>query len=391
MFSNRVPASLTPNRLSAALVIARTRGRQLLDLTVSNPTQVGLAADPSLLAALADTRGVEYRPEPLGLWSARVAVAAELARRGVACDAERVALTASTSEAYAMLFKLLCEPGDEVLVPRPSYPLFEHLTALEGVKATFYDLEYHGVWSIDRSSVERALGPRTRAILVVSPNNPTGSMLRCDDRAWLDATCSHREMSVVCDEVFGDYRLESAPDAVASAIDGQPPRALTFVLGGLSKSVGLPQLKLAWTAVSGPVALVDAALAHLEVIYDAYLSVSTPVQLALGRLLAEGVTVRDAILGRVRRNLDALRTSASRHAAVSVLRVEGGWSAVVQVPAILPEEELALRLLEQHDLIVHPGYFFDFTRGAFVVASLLPAPRAFDEAISRLLRAVDEL
>jgi len=278
-----------------------------------------------------------------------------------------------------------------VLVPRPSYPLFEHLAALEGVRATFYDLECHGVWSIDRPSVERALGPRTRAVLVVSPNNPTGSMLRESDRAWLDAACSARELAVVCDEVFGDYTLEPGPDAVASLLDGEPPRALTFVLGGLSKSVGLPQLKLAWTAVSGPVALVNAALARLEVICDTYLSVSTPVQVALGRLLAGGATVRQAIQQRVGRNLGALRTAASRHAAVSIPRVEGGWSAVVQVPAILSEEDLALRLLERHDVVVHPGYFFDFTREAYLVASLLPVPETFDEAILRLLRAIDEL
>lgn len=381
MFSSRTPADLAPNALTAALSARRARGGTLLDLTESNPTRAGLAAPAALLAPLASPASVAYDPRPFGLPAAREAVAAEYRRAGVEIAPDRVVLTASTSEAYSFLFKLLCDPGDEVLVPVPSYPLFDYLTRLDGVAARPYPLDYHGTWSIDLEATERALTRRTRAILLVSPNNPTGSLLRRGDLARLSGLAAAGSLALVGDEVFADYLLEPAADA-CRVLDQQ--EALTFALGGLSKSVGLPQLKLGWMAVGGPARLCVQALARLEVIGDAYLSVSTPVQHATGPLLATGRAVREAIAERVRTNLHTLQAAAGG-SPCSVLRTEGGWSAVMRVPATRPEEEMVLALLEREGVLVHPGYFFDFPREAYLVLSLLPDPAVFSEGVSRLI------
>lgn len=388
MFSRRVPADLRPNRLAAALAAARASERPLCDLTLTNPTRAGIAYPQDLLQGLADPGGLTYRPEPFGELGARAAVVDALSQRGWATDASRVFLTASTSEAYALLFKLLCDPGDEVLVPRPSYPLFDHLTALEGVTGVPYRLEYHGTWGIDRDALSRAVGPRTRAVLLVSPANPTGAMHRRDDVAWLSELAAVRGIALVSDEVFADYPLEAAADALASVLDHSATaadrRPLTFVLGGLSKSAGLPQLKLAWTAVDGPSVLVGEALRRLEVISDTYLSVATPVQRALPALLDAARGVRAAIHVRVRTNLDRLRAAVAAVPACDVPRVEGGWSAILRVPAVVPEEDLALHLLDTHGVVVHPGYFFDFPSGAYLVVSLLPEPDEFSRGVDAL-------
>jgi len=259
------------------------------------------------------------------------------------------------------------------------------------VRAVPYDLAYDGVWTIERSSVEHALGPRTRALLVVSPNNPTGSMLKAPERAWLDEACAARGVALVADEVFADYPVTPDPEAVRGVLGPRPervwaPAALTFSLGGLSKSVGLPQVKVAWIATGGPPALVDAALARLEVICDTYLSVSTPAQLALGRLLDHGRVVRDAIRARLVANLERLSRSLATCPACSVLRVEGGWSAVVRVPATQPEERLVLALLDEDGVLAHPGYFFDFRHEAFLVVSLLTPPDVLQEGAARIAR-----
>jgi aspartate/methionine/tyrosine aminotransferase len=381
MFSSRTPADLAPNALANALAGFRARGSTLLDLTESNPTRAGLAAPADLLLALASPASVSYEPQPLGLAPAREAVAADYLRAGLEVRPDRVVLTSSTSEAYSFLFKLLCDPGDEVLVPVPSYPLFEYLTRLDGVTPRPYPIEYHGTWSIDFEALERSLTARTRAILVVSPNNPTGSLLRRRDLEHLSALAAGRHLALVGDEVFADYPLEPAGDG-CRVLDCE--EALTFALGGLSKSVGLPQLKLGWIAAGGPEVLCARALARLEVIGDAYLSVSTPVQHAAGPLLAAGQAVQRAIAARVRSNLDRLREAAVG-SACSLLRAEGGWSAVLHIPAMRPEEEVVLALLEQHGVLVHPGYFFDFPREAYLVLSLLPDPAVFSEGVSRLI------
>ena len=381
MFSSRLPPELAPNALSRAVERARRSGNAILDLTETNPTTVGLPYPADLLDSLADRRSRIYQPDPLGIIDARKAIASDYAARGVAVDPTRTVLTASTSEAYALLFKLLTDPGDAVLVPQPSYPLFELLTRLDGVDAAAYRLQRADDWDIDRDSIVRAVTSRTRAILVVSPNNPTGSILRADDREWLVATARQHDFALVSDEVFADYPLAPRPEA--TSLLGEH-RVLTFTLGGLSKSVGLPQVKLAWIVVSGPDALVGQAIDRLGLIADSYLSVSTPVQIAASRLLESGRAVRDAIATRIRRNLDQLRSLARTQPLLTVLSPEGGWSVVVRVPATQTEEVLVLRLLDEAGVLVHPGYFFDFPEEAFLVLSLLPPPDVFDEAIRRI-------
>ena len=382
MISSRLPKSLEQNAVARAIDAKRRRGVAIVDLTATNPTGAGFTYPNELLQPLADPRGLEYEPQPLGLWSARAAVAADFRRRGIVISADRVALTSSTSEAYALLFKLLCDAGDAVLVPHPSYPLFEHLTALESVTAISYELEYHGAWRIDVDSIARAATDRVRALLVVSPNNPTGSFLHRDDLDALSEIAAAKGWAIIGDEVFADYPLDPAPEATNVLAGAE---VLTVSLGGLSKSAGLPQLKLGWIGFGGPAAKVDEALAAFEIVADTYLSVSTPVQAAAADLIEHGTAIRAQILARVRRNLESLRTLASSYPSADVLRVEGGWSAIIQVPQLRSEEALVLELLDKDDVLVHPGYFFDLPREAFLVVSLLVEPAPFDHAIARLL------
>ena len=365
-----------------ALARRREQGAPIVDLTESNPTRAGFAYPHDLLRGLGDPRAMRYEPQPFGLRSARAAVAADHGRRGVVVDPEHVVLTASTSEAYTWLFKLLCDAGDSVLVPRPSYPLFEHLTRLEAVCAAPYDLEYHGRWEIDFSSLEAA-PQNTRAVIVVSPNNPTGSYVERRRVDALCAICRERGWALIVDEVFADYPLEADTPLTDVALRSEVP---AFTLGGLSKSLGLPQVKLAWLVAGGPAAARAAALAGLEIIADSFLSVGTPVQVAVPDLLERGVAVRSQIHARVRLNLRVLRDAAQSFSACEVLRTEGGWSAVIRVPATRGEEQLVLQLLRDEGVLVHPGYFFDFQREAFIVVSLLPQPDMFADAVTRVLR-----
>jgi hypothetical protein len=337
-----------------------------------------------VLAPLSDPASLTYEPHALGLPAARLAVSGEFARRGLDVPPERIVLTSSTSEAYSLLFKLLCNPGDEVLVPQPSYPLFDHLTRLDGVEPRPYRLDYHGAWTLDDDSVERAVSPRTRAILAVSPNNPTGSFLSPRDIRVLGRVAAARGLALVGDEVFADYVIDESRGRPASVLD--EPEVLTFGLGGLSKSAGLPQLKLGWMGLGGPDGVVREARARLELICDTYLSVSTPVQHAAAALLEAGRAVRADILGRVRANYRDLESEMSAHPACTLLPADGGWSAVLQIPAIRPEEDVVLALLEQDHVLVHPGFFFDFAREAFVIVSLLPQPSIFREGARRMLR-----
>jgi alanine-synthesizing transaminase len=387
MFSRRVPADLAPNRLAGALAGARAAGRTIIDMTASNPTSAGFDYPPDLLAPLADAQGLQYQPEPFGMMAARQAVASDFARRGLSVDAGRVALTASTSEAYSLLFKLLCDPGDQVLVPRPSYPLFEHLTRLDAVTAVPYELEYHGSWSIDFSTVEGAFSPRTRAVLVVNPNNPTGNFIRSDEVDRLAALCGPHGAALIADEVFGDYPLREGAAAAGPLL--RRTDVLGFTLGGLSKSLGLPQVKLGWIVVSGGEPLVQAALARLELACDTYLSVSTPVQVAAAELLARGGSMRDQIRARVAANYHWLITRVASTPACTVLQSDAGWYAVLQVPSLTSEEDLVVELLTTEDVLVHPGYFFDFPSESFLIVSLLPSPSSFREGASRILRHFD--
>ena len=379
--------------MSRTLGRLRARGDRVIDLTESNPTRVGLAYPPGILDGLADRAGLAYEPQPRGLAVAREAVAGHLRTAGIEADTSRIVLTAGTSEAYSRLFALLCDPGDEVLVPRPGYPLLDYLSRLDGVASRPYPLAYHGAWEIDGDELQRRVTPRTRAVVVVNPNNPTGSSLSPADRRVVGAVCRAHGLALIADEVFLRYGLDAgaaeqppAPHVPAGrSVIGRMEGVLTFGLGGLSKEVGLPQLKLAWIVVDGPRRAVARALRALDFVNDAYLSVATPVQLAAGRLLKAGGAIGAQIAARVRRNRAALGERIAAHPAHTLLRADGGWYAVVQVPATQPEETLVLDLIERDRVVVHPGYLYDFPHEAFVVLSLLPEPRRFKDGAARLL------
>ncbi|MFW6051632.1 MAG: pyridoxal phosphate-dependent aminotransferase [Myxococcota bacterium] len=379
MFSRRSDLDGPETRLARALAEARADGRPLLDLTESNPTRAGLPYDaPAIRRAIGQPDVLRYEPHPLGTAAARRAVATH-----VGAAPERVMLTAGTSEAYAFLFKLLCDPGDEVLVPRPSYPLLEVIARVEAVRLVPYRLAYDGEWHVDLGSLRAARTRRTRAVVTVCPNNPTGSYLGRDELR----TMAELGLPIVSDEVFAPYALEPGPGRVRT-VRGTSD-VLVFSLGGLSKEAGLPQMKLAWAVVSGPDRRVAAALGRLEHIADAFLSVGTPVQLAAGALLQATEPTRAAIRQRTRRNLAALRSAVGETSPVSVLRVEGGWYAVLRIPTTLDEEAWALALLSA-GVVAQPGWLYDFESEAYLVVSLLTPEDVFDEGIGRLLRVVDE-
>jgi alanine-synthesizing transaminase len=387
MFSSRLPAAIAANRLTQAVADLRRSGRALLDLTQSNPTRAGFDYAPDLLAPLASPPALRYDPAPLGALDARRAVSADYARRGVDAPPDRIVLTASSSESYAELFKLLADPGDEILVPRPSYPLFEHLGRLDAVVVRTYDLEYYGRWSIDLEGLARAVTPRTRAILIVSPNNPTGSFVKADELDRIAACAASQGAAVIADEVFADYVLD--PDAAAAS--GRVlarTDVLSFTLGGLSKSVGLPQVKLGWIVAGGPPGLVRGALERLEFINDAYLSASTPAQIAAPILLERGASIRSAIQARLAANHRRLVAQTTEVPSCRALHVEGGWYAILQTPAIRAEDEMVLDLVTADGVLVHPGYFFDFPAEAYLVLSLLTPEGEFGEGLRRLLRRV---
>ncbi|MEK7405877.1 MAG: pyridoxal phosphate-dependent aminotransferase [Acidobacteriota bacterium] len=384
MFSSRLGWDSRPNRLAAALQARRRAGRAILDLTESNPTRAGFAyPGAEVLAALSDPRSLRYDPAPAGSIEAREAVAAYYAGRGQAVEPERILLTASTSEAYAYLFKVLADPGDQVLVPRPSYPLFDFLAALESVKLIPYPLVYDGRWSLDLEALARASTDRSRAVILVNPNNPTGSFLKKRELEGLVAFCRERSLAIISDEVFSDYAF--GPDAERVTTLAGVEGVLAFCLSGLSKIAGLPQMKLGWIVTAGPAAARAQAMERLELVADTYLSVGTPVQCALPRLLAAGAAVRDQIARRVRENLDALRRALTSAPACQLLEPEGGWYAILRVPRTRSEEEWCLELVEHEDVLVQPGYFYDFESEAYLVASLLTARAAFDEGVRRLV------
>ena len=389
----RFSPSLERNRISKAAAAARRSGRRLLDLTTTNPTTVGIEYPCNLLAPLASPAALTYAPQPFGSLAARAAVAGDYARRGVTVDPEHIVLTASTSEAYSLLFKLLCAPaGDAVLVPVPSYPLFEHLTALDGVTAIVYPLEYHGRWTVTFDEVDRVWTEAVRAVLAVSPNNPTGSVLAADEVTGLSSRCARRDAALIIDEVFADYPIGAAvgstPRPAATADIGRA-ECLTFRLGGLSKSAGLPQVKLGWIAVDGPEDMVREALDRLEVVCDAYLSVSTPVQVAAAQLIESGAAIRARIAERIAANWRTLQTVAARYRSIDVLPIDAGWSAVLRVPSVRSEEDLVVELVERDGVLVHPGFFFDFPREAFLVVSLLPETGLFARGIDTVMRRAD--
>ena len=385
LISSRLPPSLSTNRITEMLGRYRRDGVVVTDLTESNPTRVRLPYRASILQPLADAQALRYEPNPFGLDSAREAVARDCARRAVRIDPRDVILTASTSESYSWLFKLLCDPGETVLAPAPSYPLFEHLSRLEGVELATYRLDYHGRWEIDVASMSTAPAS-TRAVILVSPNNPTGSFVTAREIESVMAICRDRGWALIVDEVFSDYPLEIEQPLTDVASRSS---VLAFSLGGASKMLGLPQVKLGWIIAGGPDDQRREALHALEHIADTFLSVSTPVQVAAPALLQEGASVRTAIHERVRANLDLARAVAQRYPSCQVLRTEGGWCATVRVPATRPEDILVLDLLTAERVLVHPGYFFDFPHEAFIVVSLLVEPAVFADAFERCLRLLN--
>ena len=379
MFSSRLNWHAGANPIARAL--ARRAG-PYLDLTQSNPTQAGIEYPvASILAAFGDARMLQYEPQPFGLPAARQQIAA---LHGV--DAQSVVLTASSSEAYAWLFKLLADAGDTVLAPRPSYPLFEYLATLESVRVDYYPLHYDHGWFIDCAELAARITPRTRAVILVNPNNPTGSYVKREELERLGAICRRHGLAIISDEVFSDYAITDDESRVRT-LAGHGG-VLTFCLNGLSKLAGLPQMKLGWMLAAGPGA--SAALHQLELIADTYLSVGAPVQFALPALLAARVPVQAQIRERLQRNLALLRRIIERAPEISLWPPEGGWYATLQVPRVRGEEQWVLHLLDRHGVLVQPGFYYDFEREAFLVVSLLTAPAVFDAGIERLVEAVLE-
>ena len=378
--SARLPPNPARNALTRRLDERRAAGHEVLDLTLSNPTRAGLDLPPPPLAVLADPAAAFYDPLPRGLPAARAAVVADcLARHpgGVDLTPEQVVLTASTSEAYTLLFKLLCDPGDEILVPAPGYPLFDHLAPLDAVRPVSYPLEFDAAWQLDVGRVVSRCTPRTRAVVLVSPHNPTGWTV--SDREWrpLLAACAEREVALIVDEVFADFAEPPAPTA---AVAGQ---GLVFSLGGLSKGAALPQVKVGWIVAGGAPARWRAALEHLDWVSDSYLSVATPQQIALPALLRWAPAARAALRARLARNRAALEAAVHGRHGVELVPSTGCWSAVLRLPATRSDEQDALALLDEHGVLVQPGYFFDFGSGTWLVLSLLPEPAVFDAALAR--------
>jgi aspartate/methionine/tyrosine aminotransferase len=382
MFSKRTEWKLQPNRYTEACERFRAQERVAVDLTASNPTNVGLDYDSeSILKSFATPESLRYRPESKGLLSARKAVAEYYHSLKADISPERIVLTTSTSEAYAFIFRLLCDPGDEILVPAPSYPLFQFLADLQVVTLVPYPLLYDHGWQIDMRDLESKLTERSRAVIVVHPNNPTGSFVKPKEMRALCWLCSHRQMALVADEVFLDFVFDGPAQHTSAENSG----ALTFTVSGLSKIAGLPQMKASWVVTSGPEALANEAMARLDVIADTFLSMSTPVQLALPTLIEQRHAFHHQLQVRLRANLKELDRQLAKQSLIRRLDVEGGWYVVLRVPATRSDEDLAIELLEKQSVLVHPGHFFDFPEDGYLVLSLLPSREDFRKGIEQVL------
>lgn len=390
--SRRLPWEEPWNRLTRAVAERAARGQATIDLTVSNSTRVGLPYPEAELAEiLRRAAAADYDPQPLGLPEARAALAAALSRPGDAVAPEDLVLTASTSDAYSYLFKLFADPGDEVLAAAPSYPLLDSLAALDAVRLRRFPLDPGRRFALDPGQIERALTARTRLLALVHPANPTGAFCTVAEQDAVAALCLARRVPLISDEVFADYPLTPLNTAAGRAAGARRAGSaaargdvLAFSLGGLSKSCGLPGWKLAWIRAGGPPAERRRAVAALELVADSYLSAGAPAQRALGGVLALAPRIRAAILARLRENLAALREALASLPAVDLVEPEGGWTAVIRVPRLRADEELALDLLERHGVLVHPGGFYDFAAEGYLVLSLLPEPAAFAEGARRL-------
>lgn len=386
MFSSRFTWSLHTNWLSRLLESKRAAGVEILDLTESNPTQSNFEYDEKeILAALAAPEALRYEPSPRGLLAARQAVAGYYTSLGRRVTPDALHLTASTSEGYAYLFKLLANPGDEVLAPQPSYPLFDFLTALESVQLIHYPLRYHAAqgWRIDIETLAASISTKTRALIIVNPNNPTGSFINHDELAALNSLCQEHDLALIFDEVFSDYGCGHEAQCIATAVGNTA--ALTFVMGGISKTLGLPQMKLAWIHVSGPAALREEAQERLDFISDTYLSVGAPIQHAAAKLLALRQEIQQQIRARLATNEAFLHAQAGDLPDVDILKREAGWCAILAIAKPFAEEKFTVNLLEHDNVLVHPGYFFDFEKEGFLVVSLLTEPAIFQAGVARML------
>jgi alanine-synthesizing transaminase len=382
MFAKRTNWNLETNRLSAALAAHRAAGKPLIDLTLSNPTECGFQYDEeAILSALRNPAALRYEPNPRGLAVARSAVAQYYAERAAIVSNDDIFLTTSTSEAYSYVFRTLCNPDDELLIPAPSYPLFEFLADIQDVRLAGYPLVYDYGWQIDFHALEQAITPRTRGVIVVHPNNPTGHFAKPEEMRKLSEICAARGIAIIADEVFLDFALNEKQIATFAANSG----ALTFTMSGLSKICGLPQMKAAWLMVSGPEAWKTEALARLEVIADTYLSMSAPIQLAIPALLEQRHAFQKQVIARVNENLSELDKQLGGQKSCSRLKVEGGWNAVIRVPATRSDEELALELLVTRGVYVHPGHFYDFSSEGIVMVSLITPEKEFLRGLRQLL------
>jgi alanine-synthesizing transaminase len=387
MFSHRTDWKLTPNRFTQAQQELRAAGREILDLTISNPTRAELHYDAeAILKALVNPNAMDYDPQPKGLLIAREAVAAYYRKQHDKVNPESIVLTTSTSEGYSYLFRLLCNVEDEILVPKPSYPLFEFLADLQDVKLVPYPLLYDHGWQIDFPSLYKAVNHRTRAVVVVHPNNPTGSFVAEGERNALNNFCREFKLSLIADEVFLDYAHDGAPRSTFAANRD----VLTFTLSGVSKVSGLPQMKLAWIVTSGPDEAVSAALARMEVVADTYLSMNAPVQLAAPALLEQRRSIQPLLLDRVRANLNELDGALAKQKTCRRLDVEGGWYAVLRVPVTQSDEDLAIEILRRLSVLVHPGHFYDFSGDGHLIVSLIAPLQAFHKGIAQVLGLLNQ-
>ena len=391
-FSRRTDWHRQPNRLSASLETLRHSGRPIYDLTSANPTECGIAyPEGAILSSLSNPPSLTYQPNPRGLLDAREAISRYYQEKGTGVDPSNLFLTASTSEAYSLLFKLLCNNGDQILVPQPSYPLFDYLSRLDDVVPVCYRLNYDLGWAIDLDSVRTAVTPSTRAIVIVNPHNPTGMFLKETDYRALKKIAAEHSLALIVDEVFIDFPLDpdrkvARTSKVVSTASEQ--EVLTFTLNGISKMLGLPQMKLGWIIVGGDRKPVAEASGRLEILCDTFLSVNTPVQVALSALLAAGGSVRSNILARVRSNYARLREIVPTDSSCSVLESEGGWYGILRVPRVMSDEEWAVELLESTGVHVYPGYFFDFETDGYLVLSLLVKEEIFETGVTKLVEFV---
>ncbi len=385
VFSSRTNWNLAPNPLNRLLEEKRKAGATVLDLTESNPTRCGFTYSPALLKALSAEKSLLYEPNPRGLLTAREVVATWYRSHRIRMDADNVILTAGTSEGYGYLFRLLCDPGDTVLVPKPSYPLFDYLCELNDVEARYYRLRYYDEWQVDLDSMRAAVDESTRAILIVHPNNPTGSFVKPQERESIVSFASEHHLALIVDEVFIEFGLQPESETPASFASEQ--RGIIFTLNGISKTLGLPQMKVAWITTSGGQELVHHAVQRLEVIADTYLTVGTPVQHALAACFDEGKTITDQIGGRVRRNYSEL-CSMLANTPLSPLHTEAGWNSIVRLPSTESDEAWAQRILRESNVLVYPGHFFEINDETCIVLSLLPQESVFRDGVRRLVQAI---